>query len=173
VVSDYAAEHLPPLNWQVERSSSPAVPIGWSLLAGLVGPMPVVMTGVLAEDRPQSPFVVDQHPVGALGSHGTCPSFGVAVLACGVCGGILTSCTSHMEMSRRGPQTTRAICARPHAHSARISAALSWRSPLNTWRLCPSERWPSVTAAIATWERPPRQQKPRSTPSPRRFAIWH
>ena len=33
-------------------------------------PVPVVMAGVLAEDRPQVPFVVDEHPVGALGSCG-------------------------------------------------------------------------------------------------------
>jgi hypothetical protein len=33
-----------------------------------VGPVPVVMAGVLAEDRPQVPFAVDGHPVGALGS---------------------------------------------------------------------------------------------------------
>jgi hypothetical protein len=34
-------------------------------MAGLVGPVPVVMVGVLAEDRLQVPFVVDEHPVGA------------------------------------------------------------------------------------------------------------
>jgi hypothetical protein len=42
-------------------------------MAGLVRPVPVVMVGVLAEDRLQVPFVVDEHPVGtgdACGSEG-------------------------------------------------------------------------------------------------------
>ena len=47
------------------------VVVGWSLLAGLVGPVPVLMVGVRAEDRSKVPFVVDQHPVGALGSCGS------------------------------------------------------------------------------------------------------
>jgi hypothetical protein len=34
-------------------------------MAGLVGPVPVAMVGVLAADRLQVPFVVDEHPVGA------------------------------------------------------------------------------------------------------------
>jgi hypothetical protein len=37
------------------------------------------MTGVLAEDRPQVPFVVDEHPVGALGSCGAYPPLGIAI----------------------------------------------------------------------------------------------
>jgi hypothetical protein len=41
------------------------------------------MGGVLAEERPQVPFVVDQHPVGALGSCGAYPSLGIAVRAWG------------------------------------------------------------------------------------------
>jgi hypothetical protein len=50
------------------------VPIGWELLTGLVGPVPVVMVGVLAKDWPEVPFAVDQQPVGALGSCGAYPS---------------------------------------------------------------------------------------------------
>ena len=53
--------------------------IGRSLLAGLMRPVPVVMVGVLDEDRPEVPFAVDQHPVGALGSCGAYPSLGIAV----------------------------------------------------------------------------------------------
>ena len=49
-----------------------------------MGPVPVVMAGVLAEDRSKVPFVVDQQPVGALGPGAAYPSFGVAVRACGV-----------------------------------------------------------------------------------------
>jgi hypothetical protein len=55
--------------------------VGRSLLAGLVRPVPVVMAGVLAEDRSKVPFVVDQHPVGALGSCAAYPSPGMAVRA--------------------------------------------------------------------------------------------
>src|ERR1019366_8686143 len=55
--------------------------VGRSLLAGLVRPVLVVMAGVLAEDGPKVPFVVDQHPVGALGPRGAYPSLGIAVRA--------------------------------------------------------------------------------------------
>jgi hypothetical protein len=68
-----------PLNRQVQRRVHSVVLVGWSLLAGLVGPVPIVMTGILAEDRPEVAFVVDQHPVGALGSCAAYPSLGVAV----------------------------------------------------------------------------------------------
>ena len=53
--------------------------VGQALLAGLVGPVPVVMAGVLAEDRPEVAFVVDEHPVGALGSCCAYPSLGVTI----------------------------------------------------------------------------------------------
>jgi hypothetical protein len=42
ILIDHAAEHLPPLNWQVQQSVSEVVLVGWSLLAGLVGPVLVV-----------------------------------------------------------------------------------------------------------------------------------
>jgi hypothetical protein len=35
--------------------------------------VPVVVVGVLAEDRSKVSFVIDQHPVGALGSYGAHP----------------------------------------------------------------------------------------------------
>jgi hypothetical protein len=57
--------------------------VGWSLLAGLVRPVPVVMAGVRAQDRPQVPFAVDEHPVGALGSCAAYPSLGETVRARG------------------------------------------------------------------------------------------
>jgi hypothetical protein len=55
------------------------VMVGWSLLAGLVGPVPVVMAGILAEDRSQVAFVVDEYPVCALGPCCAYPSPGIAV----------------------------------------------------------------------------------------------
>jgi hypothetical protein len=48
------------------------------LLAGLVRAVPVAVAGVL-EDGSKVPFAVDQHLVGALGSCGAHPPFGVTV----------------------------------------------------------------------------------------------
>ena len=59
------------------------------MLAGLVGPVPVVVADVVVQDQSQVPFAVDQHPVGALGSCGAHPPFGVAVRP-GVRGGVFT-----------------------------------------------------------------------------------
>src|ERR1019366_8201240 len=81
VLVDHAAEHCPPLNRQVQRRAVLVVLIGRSLLAGLVRPVPVVMAGVFAQDGPKVGFVVDQHPVGALGACGAYPSPGMAVRA--------------------------------------------------------------------------------------------
>jgi hypothetical protein len=50
VLVDHAAEHLAPPNRQIQGSAGLVVVVGWSVLAGLVRPVPVVMTGVLAED---------------------------------------------------------------------------------------------------------------------------
>ena len=55
--------------------------VGRSLLAGLVRAVAVVMSGVLAEDGPQVPFTVDEHPVGALGSCAAYPPLGIAIRA--------------------------------------------------------------------------------------------
>jgi hypothetical protein len=79
VLADHAAEYLPPPDWEVQRSGGLGFLVGRALLAGLVGPVPVVMAGVLAEDRSQVPFAVDEHPVGALGSCCAYPSLGVTV----------------------------------------------------------------------------------------------
>ena len=74
VLVDHAAEHFAALDRQVKRRAGLAVVVGWSLLVGLVRAVPVVMGGVLAQDRAQVPFAVDEHPVGALGSRGrSCP----------------------------------------------------------------------------------------------------
>src|SRR6266702_5889151 len=47
---DHAAEYLPPPDWQVQRSGGPGFLVGrcWR---DWWGPVPVVMTGVLAEAR--------------------------------------------------------------------------------------------------------------------------
>lgn len=79
VLADHAAEYLPPPDRKVQRGSGLGFPVGWPLLAGLMQPVPVVVAGVLTEDRPQVPFIVDEHPVDALGSCGAYPSFGVTV----------------------------------------------------------------------------------------------
>ena len=83
VLVDHAAEYLPALDWRVRRRDFRHVKVGRSLLAGLVRAVPVVVARELAEDRSKVPFVVDKHPVGALGSCGPYPSFGVTVRARG------------------------------------------------------------------------------------------
>jgi len=50
VLVDHATEHLPPLDRQVQRRARWALVVGWSLLAGLVRAVPVVMAGILAQD---------------------------------------------------------------------------------------------------------------------------
>jgi hypothetical protein len=50
ILVDRAAEHFPAPDWQVQRKAGMVVVVGWSLLAGLVGPVPVVVVGVLPED---------------------------------------------------------------------------------------------------------------------------
>ena len=60
-----------------------AVVVGWSLLAGLVRAVAVVMADVLTQYRSQVPFAVDERPVGALCSCGAYPSLGITVRARG------------------------------------------------------------------------------------------
>jgi len=79
VLADDPAECRPPQDWEVQRGGGLGVLVGRTLLAGLVRPVPVVMAGVIAEGRSQVPFVVDEHPVGALGSDCAYPSLGVAI----------------------------------------------------------------------------------------------
>jgi hypothetical protein len=79
VLVDHAAEDLPALHRRVRRNCGWLVVIGWPLLPGLVRPMPVIVPNVGLEHRPQVGFVVDQHPVGALGPYGAYPTFGVTV----------------------------------------------------------------------------------------------
>jgi DNA-directed RNA polymerase specialized sigma24 family protein len=50
VLVDYAAEDLAPLDRQFQWRAGLAVVVGWSLLAGLVRAVPVVVVGVLAQD---------------------------------------------------------------------------------------------------------------------------
>ena len=75
---DHAAEFPPPAR-EVQRNANLVVLVGWSLLTGLVRAVPVVMAGVLAQDRAQLLVAVEQHPVSALGSRGAYPPLGVAV----------------------------------------------------------------------------------------------
>jgi hypothetical protein len=79
VLVDRVTEYFPAPHRCAGRRDDRLVLAGWSLVAGLVGPVPVVMAGVLAEDRSKVPFVVDEHPVGALGSRGWYPTLGIAV----------------------------------------------------------------------------------------------
>src|ERR1039457_3839564 len=81
VLVDHAAEHLPLLDRQVQRTADLVIPVGWSLLAGLVRAVPVVMARLLAQHRPQMPLAVDGHPVGALSSCGPYPPLGETVRA--------------------------------------------------------------------------------------------
>jgi hypothetical protein len=62
----------------VKRNGDLVVVVGWSLLAGLVRAVLVVVAGVLARDGLQVAFAVDEHPVGALAAD---PSFGETVRA--------------------------------------------------------------------------------------------
>jgi hypothetical protein len=53
VLVEEATEHFPPLDRQVQRNADLAVSAGRSLLAGLVRAVPLVVDGVLAQDRLQ------------------------------------------------------------------------------------------------------------------------
>src|ERR1022692_4887141 len=79
VLVNHAAESLPALHGCIERQDDLRVVVGRSLLAGLVRAVTVVAAGILSKDRPQVLFVVDEHPVGALGSCGPRPPPGIAV----------------------------------------------------------------------------------------------
>ncbi len=59
VLVDHAAEYLASLNRQVERNGDLVVVIGWSLLAGLVRAVPVVVADVLAKGGPQVAFAIE------------------------------------------------------------------------------------------------------------------
>ena len=67
VLVDHAAEHLPTLHRPVQRYEDLIVMIGWPLLAGLMGPVPVVVLFVGSQQRSQMGLVVDEHPIRALG----------------------------------------------------------------------------------------------------------
>src|ERR1022692_963053 len=79
VLADHAAGYLPALYGCIGRQDGLRVVVGRSLLAGLVRAVTVVVAGVLSGDRPEVLFVVDEHPVGALGSCGPHPPLGIAV----------------------------------------------------------------------------------------------
>jgi hypothetical protein len=79
VLVDHATEDFAPLDRQLQRRAGPVIVVGRSLLARLVRAVPVVMAGVIAQNRAQVPFAVDEHPVGALASCGSYPSLGITV----------------------------------------------------------------------------------------------
>jgi hypothetical protein len=62
----------------------------WSLLAGLVRAVPVVVAGVLAKDGLQVPFAIDEHPVGALATCAAYPPFSETVCAASAVGSSLS-----------------------------------------------------------------------------------
>src|SRR6266699_2033733 len=75
VLVDHAAEYFAALHRCAERHDDRLVVVGWSLTAGLVRPV----VGVPSQHPPQVLFVVDQHPVGALGPYGAHPPLGIAI----------------------------------------------------------------------------------------------
>ena len=79
VLVDHATEDLAPLDRQLHRRAALVIVVGRSLLTRLVRAVPVVMAGVLAQNRAQVPFAVDDHPVGALASCSSYPSLGITV----------------------------------------------------------------------------------------------
>src|SRR5215471_8130988 len=79
VLVDHTVKCFPALDWCVKRHGYWCVMVRRSLLAGLVRAVPVVVVGVLAKDRSKVPFVIDQHPVSALGSCGAYPPLGVTI----------------------------------------------------------------------------------------------
>jgi hypothetical protein len=66
-------------DWGVERDGGRGIVVGWALLAALVRVVIVVVPDELVEYHDGMMLVVDQHPVGALRSHGAHKPLGVAV----------------------------------------------------------------------------------------------
>ncbi len=63
VLVDHAAEYFAALHRCVERHDDRLVVVGWSLTAGLLRPVAVVVVGGPSQHPPQVLFVVDQHSV--------------------------------------------------------------------------------------------------------------
>ena len=76
---DRAAQGSPALDPLLGEVSGGVVGPGRAESAAAVGPSPVVVPGVLCEDRPQVPFTEDQHPVRHLGPGGEHEPFGIGV----------------------------------------------------------------------------------------------
>lgn len=57
------------MDWGLERDDDSGIVVGWAVLACLVRSVIVEVSGELVEHREGVPFVVDEHPVGALGSN--------------------------------------------------------------------------------------------------------
>jgi len=66
VLVDHSAEDSVSADWALERDDDGGVVVGRALLAALVWPVIVEVSGELVQDRDGVAFVVDQDPVGAL-----------------------------------------------------------------------------------------------------------
>ena len=72
---------LYPRHVEVGDRGGAAVVVGWSQAPSAVRAMSVVMRDVLTKDRTQVLLADDKHPIGALGSDGAYPPFGIGVRA--------------------------------------------------------------------------------------------
>ena len=79
VLVDHATEHFPAPHRRAEWHDNRRIMIGWPLMPGLVRPVAVVMPGAGSQHRPQVGFVIDQHPVSALGPCCAYPPFRITV----------------------------------------------------------------------------------------------
>jgi hypothetical protein len=79
VLVDHATEDLSSPYRRVDGDERGWVVVGWVLVEALVRAMVIEMALVFGEHRRGVPFVVDQHPVGALGPDAADESFRVTV----------------------------------------------------------------------------------------------
>jgi hypothetical protein len=77
VLVDHATEDLSSPYRRVDGDDRGWVVVGWVLVEALVRPVVVEMALVFAEHGTGVSFVVDQHPVGALGPDAGDEAFGV------------------------------------------------------------------------------------------------
>jgi hypothetical protein len=83
VLVDQSAKDPPPPCSRRRKVGDPGhrdvVTVRWSQVSGSVRAMPVVVGGVLVQDRAQVPWPGDEHPVGHLGPDSAYPPLGVDV----------------------------------------------------------------------------------------------
>jgi hypothetical protein len=124
VLVDHATEDLSPSDRQVPRRASLAVLVGRSLLAGLGAGGGRCNGWRTRRGLTQVSFVLDQQPVGALGSCAAYPSLGVAV--CARCPGRGLDWPGDAWTMR--PRTWRSPRPTPRPHRRPAGAACGWRS---------------------------------------------